>query len=310
MTSITALLWLTLGLHPALFSDTLVVKQVTGVAPTLDGVVRAFEWEPAIEYDFSDTAGRGGTPRPAGSVTMRFLYDSEYVYLACDVRAIHVRQDWDEVCLLADEDRNGQWLPDSSEGEHIIFVHGGLDSVTYAGFPGQCPGCTSASSVTSGNLQFEARIPIGNRRGDYTVHPGDTMGFFGFVAVDGGASFIGWWPQRLLMSQWPNPLYYGDIVLDTAGAGVCDLTQDAPSLSLKCEPNPFSGTTRISLKPQASGSKPLSLRVYDAGGRIVLSRQVPTSSFVLSTSVLAAGVYVVRLDAGPQHATTRIVLQR
>ena len=84
----------------------------------------------------------------------------------------------------------------------------------------------------------------------------------------------------------------------------------APALSLSCEPNPCRGATTISLTPQASSSKPLTLRLYDAGGRLVLSQPVRTSSFIFHPSSLPSGAYFVRLDAGNEHATTRLVLQR
>jgi hypothetical protein len=84
----------------------------------------------------------------------------------------------------------------------------------------------------------------------------------------------------------------------------------APAVSLSCEPNPSSGTTRISLTPQAASSKPLTLRMYDSQGRMVLSREVSTSSFPLSTSDLPSGAYFIRCDDGSEHAIARVVLQR
>jgi len=84
----------------------------------------------------------------------------------------------------------------------------------------------------------------------------------------------------------------------------------APGLSLTCEPNPFAGTTTIRLPPFALRHSPLTLRMYDSQGRVVLSRQASTSSFPLSTSDLPSGAYFVRLDANGLHATARLVLQR
>jgi hypothetical protein len=81
----------------------------------------------------------------------------------------------------------------------------------------------------------------------------------------------------------------------------------APALSLTCEPNPVVGTTTIRtsfIVPRSS------LSVYDAQGRMVLSREVSTSSFPLSTSDLPSGAYFLRLDADGHRATARIVLQR
>ncbi|MCX6842354.1 MAG: T9SS type A sorting domain-containing protein [candidate division WOR-3 bacterium] len=85
----------------------------------------------------------------------------------------------------------------------------------------------------------------------------------------------------------------------------------APALSLSCEPNPCRGATRISLTPQASSSRPLTLRIYDSQGCLVHSVfGIRTSSFPLDLRALPSGAYFVRLDAGSQHATARIVLQR
>ena len=84
----------------------------------------------------------------------------------------------------------------------------------------------------------------------------------------------------------------------------------APALSLTCEPNPSSGTTRISFKPQASSSKPLTLRVFDASGNLVWSQPVRASSFIFHPSSLPSGAYFLRLDAAGRHATTRLVITR
>jgi hypothetical protein len=92
----------------------------------------------------------------------------------------------------------------------------------------------------------------------------------------------------------------------------------APAFSLSCEPNPFSGATRISLKPPASSSKLLTLRIYDAQGRAVRSFSSllsPLSSLKWDGTddfrhPLPSGAYFVRIDSGNEHATARIVLQR
>jgi hypothetical protein len=91
----------------------------------------------------------------------------------------------------------------------------------------------------------------------------------------------------------------------------------APALLLSCEPNPCRGATRISLKPQASNSKPLTLRLYDAQGRCVRSFSLlsPPSSLTWDgrddrDQRLPSGTYFLRLATGGQHAGTRIVLQR
>jgi hypothetical protein len=85
----------------------------------------------------------------------------------------------------------------------------------------------------------------------------------------------------------------------------------APVLALSCEPNPSSGTTRISLAPPASGSRPVALRAYDASGRLAISVMgIRASSFPFDLRALPSGTYFLRLDAGTQHASARLVLQR
>lgn len=82
-------------------------------------------------------------------------------------------------------------------------------------------------------------------------------------------------------------------------------------LTITCEPNPTTGRTTISFKPQASSSKPLALRVFDAQGRLVHSSLgIRTSSFWLDLGSMPAGAYFLRLDAGSDRATTRLVVQR
>ncbi len=92
----------------------------------------------------------------------------------------------------------------------------------------------------------------------------------------------------------------------------------APSLSLSCEPNPFSGATTIRLSPFGIGHSPLTLRIYDAQGRAVRSLSsllsAPSSLTWNGTDDLGqplpSGAYFVRVSGGNEHATTRIVLQR
>jgi hypothetical protein len=88
-----------------------------------------------------------------------------------------------------------------------------------------------------------------------------------------------------------------------------------PVLLLTCAPNPFSGSTRISLSFQASDSRPLALRVYDAQGRLVRTFAASRKSCAVwdgrddAGRLLPSGTYMVRFDAAREHATARIVLQ-
>jgi len=81
--------------------------------------------------------------------------------------------------------------------------------------------------------------------------------------------------------------------------------------AVTCEPNPCRGTTTVGLKLQASSSKPVALRVYDASGCLVHSESgLRTSSFRLDLWSMPVGAYFVRCDVAGQHATARLVVQR
>jgi hypothetical protein len=87
-------------------------------------------------------------------------------------------------------------------------------------------------------------------------------------------------------------------------------------LSLACAPNPFSGSTKISLSAQVSGSVPVSLRVYDVQGRLVrtiaASRISPTiwDGRDDAGRRLPSGTYLVHYVAAGKQVTARLVLQR
>ena len=76
--------------------------------------------------------------------------------------------------------------------------------------------------------------------------------------------------------------------------------------SLVVFPNPCRGSVRISSSSLSVNRSPLS--VYDASGRLVLSQPVPSSSFILQTSSLRAGVYILRLYSDGRPATARLVV--
>jgi len=83
----------------------------------------------------------------------------------------------------------------------------------------------------------------------------------------------------------------------------------AASLKLQAEPNPCRSSTVLHLTTGPLDHS-TTLRIYDASGRLVWSEPVRTSSLILHPSSLPAGAYFLRLNAGDQHATTRLVVQR
>ena len=74
-------------------------------------------------------------------------------------------------------------------------------------------------------------------------------------------------------------------------------TPYAPRPTLGITPNPCrrSAVLHVTTGPLDHST---TLAVYDASGRLVLSQPVRASSFILRTSSLSAGVYVVELSTG------------
>lgn len=315
-----ALVGLAAGAFSPMSGETILILRRTGPPPTIDGLIHADEWAPAFGYDISDTAGRGGVRRPPGSNLMYHLYDDSFAYFASDCPFYHERQDGDQLGLYVDENNDGLWAEDSSEGAHFAMVVPGGDRVDYyalaAGFPvWPCTGAVAVSSLLSGHLQFEVKIPIGPRKSDYTIGPGDTVRAFLFTAVRGG-SFFGWWPQTLLEHQWFDPQFYGPMVFDTSFVGLTagkDLTLPAISVF----PNPArAGHTlvRISFSPSRAAAGSLDrfcVSIIDAAGRIAQSEVGNVElGTTLDLRTLSAGVYLVRLTSGSLVRTGRLTIHR
>jgi hypothetical protein len=102
----------------------------------------------------------------------------------------------------------------------------------------------------------------------------------------------------------------------TVDTGRIVATQDAPDATIALEvprPNPATREAVLDFSVGQSGHARLS--VVDVQGREVLvvfdgAREPGPGSTVLNVSGLAAGVYMVRLDAGGHIATQRFVVSR
>jgi len=321
--SINDTLHATTRVAEAAFADTFVAHRIVSAAPSIDGTVEPQEWRGARAYDISDLAGQGLVQRPPGSNIVRFLYDEDFLYVACELPTVARRRAGDFFAICMDEDRSGTWnRPDSCEGRHTAF-YADTDSLIFDALlnttpymwrmPGQCPDAVSASSTEGGRLQFEAKVPFGTRRGDLDVSAGDTVGVFMYSMADYGASCYGWWPQHITEGTWSNPTIYGSLVFgpDAGIAGDEPLPRTA-GLRLDCYPNPArrQTTLRFSLPSGHALSKP-TLRVCDATGRVVIAEplgQSAAGSLDLDLRSLNAGVYFLRLSASGATASTPLVI--
>jgi hypothetical protein len=229
----------------AVFADTIHVRPASP-APTIDGYVDMNEWSASTAYDISDIAGRAGTPQPAGSCIGYFLYDSGYAYLALDCPNRTTRVNLDQFGPYVDENNNRVWSADSSEGGYAIeYVDTGdqvvfralLDTLGTMWEMGTFADSLSASSLASGHLQFEAKLPLGALKYQLNVGSGDTAGCFLYAAVDGLSDYIGWWPQSVTVSEWPNPRYYGVLIFDSLPSGVAGRVPGVPFALYRASPS-------------------------------------------------------------------------
>ncbi len=124
------------------------------------------------------------------------------------------------------------------------------------------------------------------------------------IAVDDdGRAYLAWQDMRNPKAQ----IWFSTNAL--VGVEEPGPASPAARISLTCEPNPCRGATTVRPSPFALRHSPLTLRAYDAQGRLVLSQPVRSSSFILHTSSLAPGVYVVKLQSGSASATQKLILQ-
>ena len=102
----------------------------------------------------------------------------------------------------------------------------------------------------------------------------------------------------------------GSVFKTTVPTGVAGRSPiGIPDSPVSVSPNPCRGLATISFSPSLL-SPHTSLSIYDASGRLVRSTAIRTSSFALSTSDLAPGVYFVGLAADALMHTARLTVTR
>ena len=126
---------------------------------------------------------------------------------------------------------------------------------------------------------------------------GDARVAFAFVAAGDSATYLNACQRA---QEWYD-----------ANVGVAEernLKSQASSLKLEAFPNPATSTINIRLSSLLSS--PSSLSLYNSTGRLVLASPVRTSSFVLRTSSLPAGIYHLRLKSGDKTVSQRVAIVR
>jgi hypothetical protein len=111
------------------------------------------------------------------------------------------------------------------------------------------------------------------------------------------------------------------VVEDGEPAATFEISATTPAAAfalMQNQPNPFNPLTRIGFSVERSG--PVTLRVYDIGGRLVrtlVDRTLPAGAHAEvwdgrddAGSRVASGIYFYRLDAGSRSMTKKAVLLR
>ncbi len=206
-------------------TDTLFSFRTTN-RPTIDGYIDSGEWDDAYQFDASNIVGWLSGPSSPGSVLGCFKHDDVWMYMAFRLPQARLRDTFDLVAFYCDENNNGQWETNLSEGNHDIRINDSLyDEVLYRpwtpagpGQPSPAVGSSSASGVLNGYLVFEARIPIGTLPYRLNLNPaGDTCGIW-LHAVHSRAS-QGWWRPELPADSFGVPASYGKLILRTLQSG-------------------------------------------------------------------------------------------
>ncbi len=270
------------------YDITVVVHRVcyvpyTHSPPTLDGKLE--EWENALVVDISDTLGMEDyTPQPSGTVILRLMHDSFYIYLG--VEAHKVPGAHDHVGIGLDDDMDGEWNADSSEGINLVDYY--PDSVVWKSrvvLPGgvrlplvirhDMDSCFAVFAASE-TLFFEIKIPVSHDSlydpAVIEIQPDKGFGLFVFYR-DGMGEFYGYWPQdgnRLTPSTYPFLF-----LSPPEGVGIF----------------PGGSTCRMVLSSFLKVSSDVQyLEIVDLCGRVAL-RGKPDKNGLVNVSSLRPGVY-------------------
>jgi hypothetical protein len=197
-------------------------------AVTVDGNIQATEWEDANRYDVSNILGWSDPLYRyfPNNCFGYFKHDSLRLYVAIDIPFI-TTNDSTEVGLYFDENNDGAWAADSSEGNYWAEHFPPTDSVIYraltpsAAWQTTATGSVTKASLASGHLQFEMMIPFGTGKPALNVNPdNDTIGFWTYVLDGKYYEWVGWWKTTMDAANWRDPSFYGHLILTGRGGDV------------------------------------------------------------------------------------------
>ena len=189
----------------------------------------------------------------------------------------------------------------------IVFEDEGMDSVTLTA----ANGCDSLVIMTITVTRINTEIEIENT----TIHALQENAEYQWINCE--------------TSEWIENATEQEFTPETSGSYACIITyngcvdttdcmdvtvgiDDIDIISSVCYPNPTSGlcTLRIPMMGSWNWSSP-EMRVYDANGRLVMTRRVEGETTQFDLSTFAPGIYLIRLiNDGQVQATHKVLLTK
>ena len=218
----------------ALSTVRIIESGLASAAPVLDGVLSSGEWSDAVLVDISDRLGAVDAPNVPRSCRLYLMNDYASLYMAFDLPLDSFPANGDQVMFRFDEDGDGAWASDSSEGSHFV-VAGILENHSMfvaepSGFMLYDPETPRFDVSLVPHRVFEIAMDFGSETWELSAHPGSIIGLL-CLAVSRSTSFpddvAGLWPTSVPSPDWTSPGSFGDLLLayvcgDVNGDGFVD----------------------------------------------------------------------------------------
>jgi hypothetical protein len=231
-------------------------------APDIDGVLSFGEWDDAVVVDISDRLGAIDDANAPSSCLLYLMNDYNSLYMAYEMILDSTPGDGDQVLFRLDDDGDGTWATDSSEGSHFVVARVAEDYSIFiaepSGYTVNDPGAPEFSISLLPYRVFEMAMDFGHEKWELSGWPGDTIGFLSFALNRPGGfpdDIMGMWPTSLPSPNWSDPGSFGRIFLtyvcgDVNGDGLVN-AEDVGALAEYL---------------MASGPVPFPLKAGDANG--------------------------------------------
>ncbi len=251
------------------YYEPLVKSAWTGSSPQIDGIIDE-EWENAFKIDISDILANGDTiADAAGAAYLYVMNDNNNLYIACEYLQDTIIDYFDDKFVLyIDENHDGNWADDSSEG-YYTFLYKDREVTYYAlpsGYSVTNPANIEFRVSMDGHMSYEISLPFGSSKPLVNAAPGDEVGILCYV-VDGGRGIGGWWPKTVKNTDMENPTVYGRLILATP-VGIKETPKLPTGFALHQNmPNPMHNTTTIFYELPKDCK--ISIKIYNIAGQLV-----------------------------------------